>query len=93
MSETPQAPLPFVYQFAAGAVAGVSEVCLSCFCFGKRFRLHSLCRKPPRGAVLTNASLPARTDPDYVRLSTPLLWSHDYLYWRCAWYSVEIGPN
>ncbi|OQD94469.1 hypothetical protein PENSOL_c026G05190 [Penicillium solitum] len=26
MSETPQAPLPFVYQFAAGAVAGVSEV-------------------------------------------------------------------
>lgn len=27
MSETPQKPLPFVYQFAAGAVAGVSEVC------------------------------------------------------------------
>ena len=27
--------------------------------------------------MLTNASLPARTDPDYVRLSTPLLWSHD----------------
>ncbi|KAJ5490391.1 Mitochondrial substrate/solute carrier [Penicillium expansum] len=26
MSETPQKPLPFVYQFAAGAVAGVSEV-------------------------------------------------------------------
>ncbi|OQD62999.1 hypothetical protein PENPOL_c010G05392 [Penicillium polonicum] len=26
MSETPQAPLPFVYQFAAGAVAGVSEI-------------------------------------------------------------------
>ncbi|KAF7527883.1 hypothetical protein PCG10_001816, partial [Penicillium crustosum] len=25
MSETPQAPLPFIYQFAAGAVAGVSE--------------------------------------------------------------------
>ena len=33
MSETPQAPLPFVFQFAAGAVAGVSEVCLSCFAF------------------------------------------------------------
>jgi hypothetical protein len=28
MSETPQKPLPFVYQFAAGAVAGVSEVCV-----------------------------------------------------------------
>ncbi|KAJ5186422.1 hypothetical protein N7449_011186 [Penicillium cf. viridicatum] len=26
MSETPQTPLPFVYQFAAGAVAGVSEI-------------------------------------------------------------------
>ncbi|OQE37906.1 hypothetical protein PENCOP_c009G06742 [Penicillium coprophilum] len=26
MSETPQAPLPFIYQFAAGAVAGVSEI-------------------------------------------------------------------
>ncbi|CAG7986883.1 unnamed protein product [Penicillium olsonii] len=26
MSETPQKPLPFVYQFAAGAVAGVSEI-------------------------------------------------------------------
>jgi solute carrier family 25 2-oxodicarboxylate transporter 21 len=29
MSETPQKPLPFVYQFAAGAVAGVSEVCVA----------------------------------------------------------------
>lgn len=28
-SNTQQKPLPFVYQFAAGAVAGVSEVCLS----------------------------------------------------------------
>ena len=26
----PKAPLPFVYQFAAGAVAGVSEVCVPC---------------------------------------------------------------
>lgn len=67
MSETPQAPLPFVYQFAAGAVAGVSEVCLSCFCSEKRFRLDSLCWNPPRGALVTNASLPARTDPDHVR--------------------------
>ncbi|CAI7653003.1 unnamed protein product [Penicillium crustosum] len=30
MSETPQAPLPFIYQFAAGAVAGVSEVPSGC---------------------------------------------------------------
>lgn len=29
MSEKKQQPLPFVYQFAAGAVAGVSEVSLS----------------------------------------------------------------
>jgi hypothetical protein len=41
MSETAQKPLPFVYQFAAGAVAGVSEVCVSCFRFEKRFRLDS----------------------------------------------------
>lgn len=29
MSDKSQQPLPFVYQFAAGAVAGVSEVCIS----------------------------------------------------------------
>lgn len=29
MSDKPQQPLPFIYQFAAGAVAGVSEVCIS----------------------------------------------------------------
>jgi solute carrier family 25 2-oxodicarboxylate transporter 21 len=28
MSDKPQQPLPFIYQFAAGAVAGVSEVCV-----------------------------------------------------------------
>jgi solute carrier family 25 2-oxodicarboxylate transporter 21 len=37
MSDAPQKPLPFVYQFAAGAVAGVSEVCL--FHAAKQFRL------------------------------------------------------
>ncbi|KAJ5893884.1 hypothetical protein N7495_005575 [Penicillium taxi] len=30
MSDKPQAPLPFIYQFAAGAVAGVSEVPAGC---------------------------------------------------------------
>lgn len=29
MSDKPQQPLPFIYQFAAGAVAGVSEVRIS----------------------------------------------------------------
>ena len=29
MSDKAQQPLPFIYQFAAGAVAGVSEVCIS----------------------------------------------------------------
>jgi solute carrier family 25 2-oxodicarboxylate transporter 21 len=37
MTDAAQKPLPFVYQFAAGAVAGVSEVCL--FHAAKLFRL------------------------------------------------------
>jgi hypothetical protein len=37
MSDKPQQPLPFVYQFAAGAVAGVSEVCASVFIDIARF--------------------------------------------------------
>jgi hypothetical protein len=91
MSDAPQKPLPFVYQFAAGAVAGVSEVCVSRF--EKPFRCDSLCRKPPQVAPVTNASLPARADLDHVRALCFFPWSHTSFYWKYTWCGVKIGRN
>jgi hypothetical protein len=54
MSDTPQKPLPFIYQFAAGAVAGVSEVCRTIpiarvICFESTPKLHAPARHPRSG--------------------------------------------
>ena len=65
MSDKTQQPLPFVYQFAAGAVAGVSEV------WNPHNRLHITREIIERGILkkspITNAPFPARTDPGDVR--------------------------
>lgn len=69
MSETPQKPLPFIYQFAAGAVAGVSEVCT----FPRtQFQLDSLGRVGVLRDLLRQwlmRDFPARADSDHVRPS------------------------
>lgn len=93
MSDAPQKPLPFVYQFAAGAVAGVSEVCVSCR--RKRLRRDSMCQKTPHEVLqrLMRLSLSARIDLDHVRPPHPISWSHGHFYWEYLWYDVKVGLN
>lgn len=71
MSDKPQQPLPFIYQFAAGAVAGVSEVRISALPDSLKescqIRRAGWC--PGKCPSLT--SLPARTDPGDVRFHYP----------------------